>query len=75
MNIIFDYGPDETGLGLIIVDNRFYGVPAKAVLLLDNAVRQRDELLAALVEIQQVACSGSPELAITTAAIKRMEAA
>ena len=31
--------------------------------------KQRDELLAAMIHIQQVACSGSPELGIATAAI------
>ena len=31
--------------------------------------KQRDELLAAMIHIQQVACSGSPELGIATDAI------
>ena len=31
--------------------------------------KQRDELLAAMIHIQQVACSGSPELSIATDAI------
>lgn len=31
--------------------------------------KQRDELLAAMIHIQQVACSGSPELGIATNAI------
>lgn len=35
----------------------------------DALKQQRDELLAALVNIQQVACSGSPELGIATNAI------
>lgn len=33
------------------------------------AEQQRDELLAAMIHIQQVACSGSPELGIATNAI------
>ena len=32
----------------------------------DALMKQRDELLAALVNIQQVACSGSPELGISS---------
>ena len=36
--------------------------------------KQRDELLAALIHIQQVACSGSPELGIATEAIASVKA-
>ena len=37
--------------------------------ILDEVIKQRDELLAAMIHIQQVACSGSPELGIATDAI------
>ena len=35
----------------------------------EDIAKQRDELLAAMIHIQQVACSGSPELGIATDAI------
>lgn len=35
----------------------------------DVLMKQRDELVAAMIHIQQVACSGSPELGIATNAI------
>ena len=37
--------------------------------ILDEVIKQRDELLAAMIHIQQVACSGSPELGIAIDAI------
>ena len=40
----------------------------------NELVKQRDELLAALIHIQQVACSGSPELGIATEAIASVKA-
>ena len=42
-----------------------YGSPG----YIDQLEKQRDELLAAMIHIQQVACSGSPELGIATDAI------
>lgn len=38
-----------------------------------NIEKQRDSLLKALIHIQQVACSGSPELAIASNAIDAMQ--
>jgi len=45
-----------------------YGLPDFAQKISDLR-EQRDELLAAMIHIQQVACSGSPELGIATDAI------
>lgn len=42
-----------------------YGSPG----YIDQLEKQRDELLAAMIHIQQVACSGSPELGIAIDAI------
>ena len=54
----------------ISTENLEDNVPIKELARRYNeTLKQRDELLAAMIHIQQVACSGSPELGIATDAI------
>lgn len=54
----------------ISTENLEENLPVKELARRYNkTLRQRDKLLAALVHIQQVACSGSPELSIASEAI------
>lgn len=43
-SIVFDTKPDATGMGRLIVDGRFYGLPVAAVLELQSCKEQVQKL-------------------------------